>query len=259
MITVLLAALLSVACPLRAEYGAPRVRVAQIEGEIRVRAADSVTYTMRGPVTGGELEFWPGTLVEVTSGWALFESDLRASVIAPARSMFLVSMAEGRGLRVTSVPGTLPVTVRVGGFDFAVWRGGSLSVHDGGRVEVESDGVYRVPGGLAGEGEELAAALAENGDSLTPRDALALDLPRERGFPSRPAARPLLASTLPDPGLRDALAPSPSVPRAPNGGFLPSERDPQAGRRPSGLTPAAGAAVLVLALVWAAIAGRNLL
>lgn len=258
MNTVLLAALLSVACPLRAEYGAPRVRIAELDGEIRVRAADSVTYTMRGPVTGDELEFWPGTLIEVTSGRAVFETDLRARVIAPAGSMFLVSMAEGRGLRVTSIPGTLPVTVRVGDFDFAVWRGGSLSVHDGGRVDVETDGIYRVPGGLTGEGEELAATLAEAGESLTPRDSLSLDLPRGRGFPARPADAPLLAARLPDPGLRDALAPSPSVPRVP-GGLLASERDPQASRRTSALTPAAGAAVLALALVWAAIAGRNLL
>lgn len=230
-------AVLAVACPVRAEYGAARLRIAALEGEMRVRVGDSLAYTLKGPVTGDELEFWPGTVVEVVSGRAVFESDVRARVIAPAGSMFRVSMAEGRGLRVTSLPGTLPVTVRVGDFELAVWQGGSLSVRDGGRIEVENAGVYRVPGGLRGEGEDLAAMLAETGIGLAPGDSLSLGPPE-----------PPLLARLPDPGLRDALAPSPSLPRA-----------PKALLGVSGRTQAGGAVLLALILAGAAVAGRNLL
>lgn len=227
-------AVLAVACPVRAEYGAPRLRVAVLEGELRVRVGDSLAYTLKGPVTGDELEFWPGTVVEVVSGRALFESDVHARVIAPAGSMFRVSKAEGRGLRVTSIPGTLPVTVRVGDFELAAWQGGSLSVRDGGRIDVENAGVYRVPGGL--KGEDLEAALAETGISLTPGDSVSVDLP------------PPLLARLPDPGLRDALAASPSVPRVPKAPLRASRR-----------AQAGGALVLALAVAGAAVAGRNLL
>ena len=156
---VLLAVLLGAAWPARAEYGAPRVRVAELDGEMRVLVAGSLAYTMRGPVTGDEFEFWPGTVIEVVAGRAVFESDVQARIIAPAGSMFRVSMAEDRGLRVTSIPGSLPVSVEVGDFALALWQGGVLAVHDGGRLEVENGGVYRVPGGLRGAGEELAAVL----------------------------------------------------------------------------------------------------
>lgn len=225
---ILLAVFLSPMSPLRAEYGAPRLRVAALEGEMRVRVADSLAYTMKGPVTGEELEFWPATVVEVISGRAVFESDLRAHVIAPAGAIFRVSMAEGRGLRVTSIPGTLPVSVRVGGFELAVWDGGSLAVHAGGRIEVENPGVYRVPGGLKGEGEELAAELVETGISLNPGDSLALDL-----------SPPMLVASLPDDGLRDALAPA----------SLPASQRSQT----------VGIAVLAVVVAGAAIAGRILL
>lgn len=244
MNTVLLVALMAAACPVRAEYGAPRLRVAALAGEMRIRVADSLLYSMRGPATGDELEFWPGTVVEMVSGRAVFESDVPARLIAPAGSMFRVSMAEGGGLRVASIPGTLPVTVRVGDFQLAAWQGGVLSVYDGGRIEVENAGVYRVPGGLSGAGTDLAAALAETGISLTPGDSISLDLPGGRGFPARPAAAPLWAARLPEAGLRDALAPSPSVPRKRN---APA---------PVG---ALEAACIALALAGAVIAGRNLL
>lgn len=250
MNTILLAVLLSAACPARAEYGAPRLRIVALEGELRVRVKDSLAYSMRGPVTmsADELEFWPGTVVEVVSGRAVFESDVHARVIAPGGSMFRVSMAENRGLRVTSLPGTLPVTVRVGDLELAVWQGGSLSVHDGGRIDVENAGVYRVPGGLRGEGEDLAAMLAETGISLTEGDSLSLDLPRGRGFPARQAVTPLLAANLPDLELRDALTPSPPVTR------VPKAPVPASGRAQAG-----GAVVMALIVAGAAVAARNLL
>lgn len=268
MIPVVLA-VLAVAAPLRAEYGVPRLRIASLDGELRVTVRDSLTYALRGPVSSDELGFWPGTVIEVLSGEASFESDLHARIEAPAGALFRISVAEPdgrRGLRVTSLPGGMPVSVELGGRGFAVWRGGSLAVYDGGRVEVDNPEVYRLPGSLPGSGDSLAAALEETGISLTPGDAYALELPAERGFPEpvafarrRGPAAPLLAAALPDAGLRDALASSPSVPRLPDGGPRTSERDRSGGRGPSGLGPVGGAAVLALALVWAAVAGRNLL
>ncbi|TBR20815.1 hypothetical protein EPO15_11965 [bacterium] len=225
-------AVLAFACPVRADWGVPRLRVTELEGTMRVRVSDSLTNSLRGPVSADELEFWPGTVVEVTSGRAVFESDVHARVIAPAGSMFRVSAAEGRGLRVTSLPGTLPVSVEVGDFALAVWQGGSLAVYDGGRVEVDNAGVYRVPGGLKGSGAELEEALAETGISLTPGDSLSVDVP------GRPAA-PLLAR-LPEPDLRDALA-------------------PKAERRPPRRNQVLEAGVAALALAAAVIVGRNLL
>lgn len=170
--------------PVRAEYAAPKLRVAAVDGAMLVHPPEALAYPVRGPMAAGALELVPGTLIEVTEGTASFESDLHARIIAPGGSMFRISTAdpEGRrGLRVSGVPDAAPFSIEAAGAKLTL-RGGRVAVYDGGRVEVESRGVFLAPGSVLSAGESLTVSIAGGGGGMTPGDKLSLNLPSERGF-----------------------------------------------------------------------------
>lgn len=200
-----LAALTLTAGALRSAEDGPRLSVTGVDGEVWVRPPQAPAYPLRGPVVSGALTLIPGSIIEVSSGTAAFDSDLNAALFARAGTLFHFAEAEpqGRGgLRVWGLLGAAPLRLEIGGTRLDLWGGGRVAVYDGGFVEVEADEVALAQGSELREGESMrVSTVARPGRGLTPGDLLSLNIPARRAvaalsapaLPERPEPAPLEA------------------------------------------------------------------
>lgn len=214
--------------PRAAEYDM-RLSVTSLDGAVLVHPPAGDPYTIVGPDAGGVFKLLPGSVVQVTSGWAAFDSDLHAKLYAPQGAVFTFTVADpdGRsGLRVRALSETARLAMEVGGARLSLSGGGGVAVYDGGCVEVERPSVLLSPGTELREGESLAVALyGRPGPGLSPGDTLTLDVPRRAPFapsvarltrPELERPRELAANPFDfDPAdvtLRNALGAEPGLP-----------------------------------------------
>lgn len=224
-----LAVLASAAGTPRAAEHDMRLTVTSLDGAVLVHPPSGDPYSIVGPDAGGVFKLLPGSVIQVTEGSAVFDSELNARLFAPRGTLFTFSVAdpEGRsGLRVRALSETAPLAMEIGTARLSLAHGGGVAVYDAGCVEVERPSVLLDRGTELREGESLSVALyGRPGPGLSPGDTLTLDVPRRRPFaPSvarfaRPEqGRPLELAANPfdfDPSdvtLRNALGSEPSLP-----------------------------------------------
>lgn len=212
-----------------AEYDM-RLTVTRLDGAVLVHPPSGDPYSIVGPDAGGAFKLLPGSVIQVTEGSAVFDSELHARLFAPKGTVFTFSAAdpEGRsGLRVRSLSEAAPLAMEIGRARLSLANGGGVAVYDAGCVEVERPSVLLARGTELREGESLSVArYGRPGPGLTPRDTLTLDVPRRAPFApsvarfSRPELeRPLELASNPfdfDPAdvtLRNALGAEPGLPR----------------------------------------------
>ncbi len=173
---------------------APLLQLTKMTGAVQV-------FKQKGPRSPGQTRsdkdlpyIFPGSMVEIASGRAEFETDNHVRIEGDAGAIFAFRLIPGgderpRVLRLDSLGLSAPLYVRVKGTVLRLGTGGSVGIISAGdgeaRVVVEEGRVDLAAGSVLHAGEKLT--FYPNGPAgLAKGDALDLKVPALFGFSSRP-------------------------------------------------------------------------